>query len=60
MTPDQRCDEYVILLDDRWGSIRDQCDGEAGHLGEHFVVMTASMPLARMVWTAIPATQESK
>jgi hypothetical protein len=45
-----RCESVTLMLDDRFGAIREQCELSEGHKGEHSVAMTACMPLAHLRW----------
>ena len=49
--PLRRCAAVLILLDDRWGAMREECELDAGHDGEHSVAYTTTMPLAHMRWS---------
>ncbi len=48
------CPAEVVMLDDRFGSIRKKCGLAEGHLGSHAVPMTACRPFARLEWNDEP------
>lgn len=53
MKPDplRRCSAVLVILDDRWGSFRDECELDEGHEGEHSIAYTATVPPAHMRWS---------
>lgn len=45
------CPSVCLMMDDRWGAIKNPCEGEQGHEGDHFHDLGATMPRARLVWS---------
>lgn len=56
------CPSVCLVLDDHWGAIREECDGERGHNGMHHVERSACMPKALLCWNdePDPASEEAK
>jgi hypothetical protein len=47
---DGMCTATVLVLDDRWGSYRDECKLQTGHAGPHVSPRTACEPTAWLSW----------
>lgn len=52
-----QCPAQVLMHDDRWGGITNQCELDLGHDFAHQVSMTACEPIAYLHWrgTYVPA-----
>jgi hypothetical protein len=48
--PDFRCDEVIVIGDDRWGAMRSRCEGNCGHDDWHFIAYDACEPPAFLMW----------
>lgn len=56
-----RCEARVLLLDDRFGGLRYQCELDAGHVyEEHRVTFDACRPVASLRWHGTHENEPSK
>ena len=58
--PNTRCAAVVLLHDDRYGTVRDQCELPAGHAGEHSIEYTATEPVAHLRWSTEAVTTPTR